>query len=587
MRWIQALYNCNLNHHPLTITMMKKILNFWINNWFVACLMVVFLIGFLLRFYKLGRIPTSLYWDETAMLVDAKSIAQTGRDMHGNHWAQAIFPSYGDYKLPVYIWLASASVKLFGANEFALRFPSAFLGTFEILLIGWFSQLLLFHKANKEKSQFIFLSASVIMALSPWSILFSRTGFEGFIGQFLLLCSMISLWKFFIEKKRGIQIILLSLSIFLGAISVYAYYSVRFVWPVIFIISFLLFHTPFRHQQQRRKIILSLFLMTVSVIGWWMLLYPLRHSPIYHASQQFRLSTDSLLNQDFALQSNQLRLLAGNGIISRVIYHRHILFVIALAKNYSAHFDLNFLFLTGDSNFRHGTGFSGLFQWWMIFPFFVGVYHFLTKRVKVFFFLFIWWMIALLPASVPTTVPHALRSLNALIPLVLIVSVGVMEIVEYIQQKTKVNMKYLVRIVFCFMLFLSLPFIHDYFVHYPTRSAFDWQDGYKQLALFVEQHKNGYKNVWINPDDDRLYLWLMAYGIYSGQDFQSWQSNNHQFADIENIHFQEFYWERLFSIDGKILVIAKPGQIEKEPNKFTDIKDSTGVMRFVAAEYSN
>ncbi|KKT97629.1 MAG: hypothetical protein UX00_C0008G0003 [Microgenomates group bacterium GW2011_GWB1_45_17] len=68
---------------------------------------MILLIAAVLRLYKLGSIPVSMYIDEIAIGVDAKSIAQTGRDMHGHSWLTPMFLSYGDYKLPVYIWIAT------------------------------------------------------------------------------------------------------------------------------------------------------------------------------------------------------------------------------------------------------------------------------------------------------------------------------------------------------------------------------------------------------------------------------------------------------------------------------------------------
>jgi hypothetical protein len=44
----------------------------------------VFLASVLFRFWQLGKTPVGLYWDETAIYVDAKTVSQTFKDMHGN-----------------------------------------------------------------------------------------------------------------------------------------------------------------------------------------------------------------------------------------------------------------------------------------------------------------------------------------------------------------------------------------------------------------------------------------------------------------------------------------------------------------------
>ena len=97
-------------------------------------LVAVVLLASVLRLIGFGQQPAVTYWDETAILIDAKAIAESGKDMHGGSMWQLIFPSYGDYKMPVLIWLAAISVKLFGATQFALRLPSLLAGIGTVLV---------------------------------------------------------------------------------------------------------------------------------------------------------------------------------------------------------------------------------------------------------------------------------------------------------------------------------------------------------------------------------------------------------------------------------------------------------------------
>lgn len=103
---------------------------FWL--FFVSILVL----GIFLRIYKFGQIPESLYWDEVAIFLDARSVAQTGLDIHGRPWFQLMYPSYGDYKLPVYIWFSAISIKFLGANDWVIRVPSLLAGIGTIITIG-------------------------------------------------------------------------------------------------------------------------------------------------------------------------------------------------------------------------------------------------------------------------------------------------------------------------------------------------------------------------------------------------------------------------------------------------------------------
>ena len=104
-------------------------------HWSIFALIFIVGLAAFLRLYALGSIPNGLYIDEVAIGVDALSLAKTGHDMHGGHWFTTVFPSYGDYKLPVYIWLAAISVRLFGATDFAVRLPSAIAGIGTVMLV--------------------------------------------------------------------------------------------------------------------------------------------------------------------------------------------------------------------------------------------------------------------------------------------------------------------------------------------------------------------------------------------------------------------------------------------------------------------
>ena len=89
-------------------------------SYFIAAVIIT-LLGIGLRFTALSTIPTGIYWDEAAILADAKKVVQTGSDLHGLSPWHLIYPSYGDYKLAPYIWLTSGFVSIMGVSVFSLR----------------------------------------------------------------------------------------------------------------------------------------------------------------------------------------------------------------------------------------------------------------------------------------------------------------------------------------------------------------------------------------------------------------------------------------------------------------------------------
>src|SRR3989344_5061643 len=97
-------------------------------KWHKIALIAVIAIGFFFRFYQLGAVPNGLEWDEVAIGYDSYSLIHTGRDQFGS-WFPITFRSLDDYKPPLYNYFATIPIALFGLNEFAVRFPSAFFGS--------------------------------------------------------------------------------------------------------------------------------------------------------------------------------------------------------------------------------------------------------------------------------------------------------------------------------------------------------------------------------------------------------------------------------------------------------------------------
>src|SRR4029079_11354687 len=90
-----------------------------------AIIFAIVFLGGILRFYNLSINPPSLTWDEAAWGYNAYSIGIDGKDEFGKFLPLQYIESFGDFKPPVYAYLAVLPVKLFGLNEFSTRFPSA------------------------------------------------------------------------------------------------------------------------------------------------------------------------------------------------------------------------------------------------------------------------------------------------------------------------------------------------------------------------------------------------------------------------------------------------------------------------------
>src|SRR3989338_5657386 len=91
-------------------------------------------VAFILRVYQFGSVPQGLYQDETAIGYNAYSILKTGKDEHGETYP-LYFTSFGDSKLPLYIYVTAGMIKIFGLNAFAIRITSLLFGIISLVAL--------------------------------------------------------------------------------------------------------------------------------------------------------------------------------------------------------------------------------------------------------------------------------------------------------------------------------------------------------------------------------------------------------------------------------------------------------------------
>src|SRR3989339_2178944 len=117
-------------------------------NW---VLVLIVLLGFFLRTWKLGENPPGLYWDEVSLGWNGYSVLRTGMDEHGRFLPIDTFFAFGDYKPPLYIYAVVPSIWLFGLNEFAVRLPSALAGTLLVVVTYFLSKEIFFISRASSK----------------------------------------------------------------------------------------------------------------------------------------------------------------------------------------------------------------------------------------------------------------------------------------------------------------------------------------------------------------------------------------------------------------------------------------------------
>ena len=150
-------------------------------KYFFSILLILILsVAIFLRVYNLNQAPPGVWYDEAYNGLDAIKAMETGD-------YKIFYPeNYGREGL--YINILAISFKIFGVNNFALRFPSAFFG---ILTIVGFYFLLKNLKLNKTT----ILLGIFTLTTSFYHLNFSRIAFRAIMVPFLLT------WSFYFFSK--------------------------------------------------------------------------------------------------------------------------------------------------------------------------------------------------------------------------------------------------------------------------------------------------------------------------------------------------------------------------------------------------
>lgn len=508
-------------------------------------LFFIIVLAFFLRLWRVEKIPSGLYWDEAAIALDAKSISQTGKDHHGNFWLQAIYPSWGDYKLPVYIIFSSLFFKIIPQRiELAVRMPSVIVGAFTVALIYFLSREL-FKNEKRDFSGLAFFS-SFLLAVSPWHLQFSRAAFEANLALFFNILAFL----FFLKANK--KILFSFLGVIFSALAIYTYYSARIVNPLILILIF----SFYWHKNFKRIIVFVL-----SIIFLFLLCQPLYFSPLRPKAEQLRLSTLNILNDSSLFNySSSLVNADKNNFLARIIHHRFLYLFKKMLENYSAHFSLDYFLISGDTNLRHSTGRIGIMFLAAFLALIYGQYQLLRKNIKNFLFLNFCLAVVFLPASVPYEVPHSLRSLNGVVFLNLISAYG---LIEFFKKN------FFVKISLIFLFCLQLIFyLHDYYQHYPERSYLAWQGGYKEAIFKVKNEYSQAQKIIFTSKYGRPYLYFLLYSNYPLKKFQEQRIsflkenplNYEETRVIDKIEFKDIDFSKDKN-ENKVLLIGTSDEI--------------------------
>lgn len=357
---------------------MKKV-----NNIFWLGLVVV---GILLRLIKFGQIPTSLNRDEAALGYNAFAIANYGVD-EWNQKFPLVFKSFGDYKLPGYIYFLSILIRAINVNDVAIRLPSLMAG----IWIIWITFLLLNDIAKKRS---VAVVGAAMVAVQPWAIFYSRMAYEANLGLALFLTSILLGIKYLKNSKITN---LLFCGLFYAA-SILTYNSPLLLAPVLIVFLLLLNESKLRN----RLILIGIIILIagLATLALW---------PVNSQKKGITVFSDPTITH---IQMNSYS--KSSSIFNRIWWNNYIYRGRIVLTNIYKSFDPRFLVTTGGANPWHSTpGKSHIFAATYVLFFATAVLLIRSKKTwsRKSLLILVALVGSLLPAAVTVDAPHATRSL--------------------------------------------------------------------------------------------------------------------------------------------------------------------------------
>lgn len=515
---------------------------------------VILLIALFIRAYHLNSYP-ALNPDEAAIGYNAFSLIQTGLDEHGAAWPLH-FKSFGDFKPGGYFYLTLPFIKLLGLTPLSVRLPNLILSLLTIFFL--YKLILLLTRSDK-----LALLSSLVLTFNPWHIHFSRGAWE---SNAALAFITIGLYYFYLYLKTSKTRHFFFFT-FLFIASLYTYHSARIIAPLV---ALGLIIINFGYFKSKLK-----YLIIPSIIGV-ILVIPVLWS-FLHTGGATRFQGVGLTADPGPLwRANELLNHHGNTLlVNRIIHNQRLLYLLSWAQKYASHFNLNFLFLTGDEVPRSRVPDMGQFHL-IDLPFIVSGLIFLlkskTKKLSVKggcasgvkSLIIILLLTAPLASSLTFQAPSALRSLPLTIPLSILVAVGIYHFLNRFSRIGPIALTLVYAIS-------GLYYLDAYFVHYQKRHPFAWNYGFDQAIAYLNDHQSQYQHIYFTDKYDQPYILYLFYSRYNPSRLQPQirltspdQYGFSTVTQIDNIHFGLVGWDQ---IPPRSLVIADDNPLPAFPVK--------------------
>ncbi|EKD86804.1 MAG: glycosyl transferase family 39 [uncultured bacterium] len=477
-------------------------------------LVLIIALAAFLRLYNITGVPPQPTLDEVSIGYNAYSILNTGADEYGTR-IPVLLRAYDDWRPALYVYLVIPFISIFGLDVLSVRLPSVLMS---ILTVGavYFLVKELTKGAKairlKELNLDIPVIATFLFAISPWHIYLSRLGHEVNASFSFLIFGILFFFRFLDKKNWNIY-----LSSIFFALSFAAYQSSKIIIPILLLVLFLLYFRKL--LRTKMHVVIAGFLGVLIII-------PVIISS-FDDNALIRFKGTSLMGNSPAyfekVSERYFKDKTDGNLLGYVFDNRKAASILLLSNAHLSHFSPNWLFFNeGEDPFKTPTlGLLYLFELPLIF---VSLLFLLRSGISIKSILFLasWALIAVLPGSVTTGYPHAMRA-YALLPIPqILAAIGFLSILIFLKEK---RLQFLFASSSLLVATISvLWFFHSYFYLLPRELSQQFQFGVINALNQIRTMEGDYKQIVVS-NKDALFESYMFYLFSNKYDPGIYQDN--------------------------------------------------------------
>jgi 4-amino-4-deoxy-L-arabinose transferase-like glycosyltransferase len=445
---------------------------------YLLCLLVLAGVG--LRLYQFGGVPISLNRDEAALGYNAYTLAHFGTDEWGKPYP-LMFISFGDYKLPGYIYFLAPLIRMFGVHDWVIRLPSLIAGFVLILLI-----YLLTKRLTKNRTGA--LLAAALLSLSPWAIFYSRMAFEAHLALMWLVLTIYLLVLPFAWKR----LILIGLTF---GLAVLTYNTPLILAPALIVFCFCL---PVHSLRQKFAF--------GAIMGGLMLVFVWFFLPLTAQKQNITIFSDPTINamiRDGYVNAQNLP--------QKIAAHRYTIWLEFITSRFIQTWGPRFLVFKGGDHPWHSIPGWGHLLLTTCLAALIGIILTIFKKIPSWRTGWAYLILAglsLLPAVVTVDAPHATRSLLFLFLLIIFAALPLIKWPKWYP------------LIILLLVLESSIYAYRYFGLFPKMMPPSWPTGLEAAIGAAELKRQANQPVLIQADQsaaqdsvmaDQAYIYALLY----------------------------------------------------------------------------